>query len=179
MTEQSLTYRKFQSGDAEIFARLNEEWITAYFVMETEDCNVLFHPEREILAPGGHIFFASLGQETVGCCALILLEPGVYELAKMAVQSSFRGLGLGRQMLNHVLKEARALEARKLVLQTSSRLENAIHLYMEAGFHRVPQIAGHQYARADVTMELDLGGDPASQQAPHGQSTPHDILLRS
>ncbi len=177
---EALVYREFQSGDAEVFARLNEEWITAFFVMEAEDANGLFHPESEILAPGGHIFLASLGADTVGCCALIFLQPGVYELAKMAVDPRFRGRGFGRELLYHVLKEARALGARTLVLQTSSRLENAIHLYVEAGFHRVPQIAGHQYARADVTMELDLGDDaPSPEDKPETQSNSRTILSSS
>lgn len=172
MTAEALTYRSYQPGDAEIFARLNEEWITTYFVMEDEDCNVLFHPESEILAPGGHIFFVALGPETVGCCALISLERGVFELAKMAVQNRFRGRGIGRKLLSHVLEEARALGARKLVLQTSSRLENAIHLYAEAGFRHVPQIAGHQYARADVTMELALDPAPIPASLQTGRETP-------
>jgi putative acetyltransferase len=190
MTEQALTYRNFRAGDTEIFARLNEEWITTFFVMEDEDHNVLFHPEREILARGGHIFFVSLGtelgSETVGCCALIFIEPGVYELAKMAVQNSFRGRGIGRHLLRHVLEECRALGARKLLLQTNSRLENAIHLYLEAGFRHIPQIAAHQYARADVTMELDLGQHHLSENPELPQNTSgtqstadHDILLRS
>jgi putative acetyltransferase len=190
MTEQALTYRSFRAGDAEIFARLNEEWITAFFVMEDEDRNILFHPEREILARGGHIFLVSLGSETVGCCALIFIEPGVYELAKMAVQNSFRGRGIGRHLLRHVLDEARVLGARKLVLQTSSRLDNAIHLYLEAGFRHIPQIAAHQYARADVTMELDFGQDHLSQNhlsqnpdlpqnTPAARSIDSDTRLRS
>src|ERR1700756_593073 len=71
--------------DADAFRRLNEEWITRYFVLEPKDREVLGQPEKMILGKGGHIFVADSGESVVGCVALIPMGEGVYELSKMAV----------------------------------------------------------------------------------------------
>lgn len=80
-----VTVREFKPGDAAWFRRLNEEWIRRYFVMEAEDEELLADPESKILGCGGKIFFAIREGQPVGCCALIPLGAGEFEIAKMAV----------------------------------------------------------------------------------------------
>jgi DNA-binding MarR family transcriptional regulator len=64
------------------FYRLNEAWLRKYFYVEEIDHRVLSNPENEILAPGGTILFATLGEDVVGTCALMPEAEGVYELTK-------------------------------------------------------------------------------------------------
>lgn len=91
----------------------------------------------------------------VGCCALILVRPGVFELAKMAVSEELRGRGVGRKVLEAAVKEARGMGVTLLVLATNSKLENAVHLYESVGFRHLPPEPS-PYARADVFMEMAL-----------------------
>src|ERR1700742_1350960 len=92
--------RRFQPGDEASFLRLNEEWIVRHFVLETKDREVLGNPVKYILQPGGQILFATVGDEVVGCCALVPEEtPGEYEVAKMAVTEAWQGRGIGRKIL--------------------------------------------------------------------------------
>ena len=77
--------RRFQPGDEASFLRLNEAWIVKYFVLEAKDREVLGDPVKYIMNPGGEIIFATIGEEIVGCCALVPAAPGEYEVAKMAV----------------------------------------------------------------------------------------------
>ena len=51
-----LAFRKFSSGDSEVFKSLNIEWLETYFVVEEIDDRVLSHPQTEIIDSGGHIF---------------------------------------------------------------------------------------------------------------------------
>ena len=81
-------FRPFRAGDGEAFRALNEAWIAKYFGIEEMDRLTLGDPEGKILAKGGHIFMAVDGETSVGCCALILSEPGVFEVAKMTVAES-------------------------------------------------------------------------------------------
>ena len=68
------------------FATLNLEWLERWFVVEPYDRDVLEHPERDILARGGHILFAvDAANRALGTVALKHEGEGVYELTKMAV----------------------------------------------------------------------------------------------
>ena len=98
-----LIIREFIPGDEIAFRRLNEEWIARYFAMESKDEEALADPRRTILERGGRIFFAVLEGKTVGCCALLAIGPGEYEVAKMAVTESSRGAGVGRRLLERVV----------------------------------------------------------------------------
>ncbi|MDQ3230293.1 MAG: GNAT family N-acetyltransferase, partial [Pseudobdellovibrionaceae bacterium] len=118
---------------APAFKHLNEEWLTEYFTIEDEDRHMLDQPEK-ILSEGGAIYFACLGEEVVGTFALVALQKGVFELAKMAVARRHRNRGIGQILLHHALTEAQGLGARSLILHTSAKLEAANHIYGKVGF---------------------------------------------
>jgi putative acetyltransferase len=151
-----ITFREFEAGDRDAFRTLNEQWIAKYFALEEKDRETLNHPEKYIIDPGGHIYFATLDDEIVGCCALIVNGPDSYEVAKMAVDESRRNLGIGKAMLAHVVEAARVLGAQKLTLETNSKLMNAIHVYESLGFQHVVPAEPSPYKRADVFMERTL-----------------------
>ncbi len=105
-----VTIREFQPGDADAFFELNREWIQRYFWLEPADLDVLWHPQEAILDPGGRIFMAVRGDARVGCCALIPMVPGEYELAKMAVAPSERRQGIGRRLIETAIAAAERIE---------------------------------------------------------------------
>jgi hypothetical protein len=86
--------REFQPSDADAFFELNREWIQRYFWLEPADLEVLWHPQTAILDCGGRILMAVRSGVCVGCCALIAIGPGEYELAKMAVTPAERRHGI-------------------------------------------------------------------------------------
>jgi N-acetylglutamate synthase-like GNAT family acetyltransferase len=126
--------------------------------MEEHDHLILDDPEGHILAQGGYIFVAVAECKVIGCCALIWLRPGVFELAKMAVAKEYRGQGIGRQVLEYTMAQAKALGAKSLTLGSNTKLANAVHLYESLGFrHMDPEaIPPSPYARANVFMELQF-----------------------
>jgi putative acetyltransferase len=150
--------RQFQPGDAAAFRRLNEEWITRYFRIEPKEELVLADPQKVILDSGGRIFFATAGERCIGCCGLIRLNEKEFEVAKMAVEPSYQGAGIGRRLLQAVIEEARRAGAHRLYLETNHVLTPAIRLYESLGFKHIDpsRIVPSAYARADVYMELLL-----------------------
>lgn len=80
-------------------------------MLEEKDREVLADPEHAILGKGGYVFIADADGSAVGCVALIPMGDGVFELAKMAILPSLRGLGLGRKLLEYVIAQARAIGA--------------------------------------------------------------------
>jgi putative acetyltransferase len=151
--------RPFQPEDAAAFRELNEAWITRYFRIEEQDRIALHDPEGHIIRPGGHIFMAFSGATPVGCCALIPLRAGVFELAKMCVAEEHQGQGLGRKVLAYTIGQAKGLGAKSLFLASNSILANAVHLYESLGFRHLPpeRVPPSPYARSNVFMELELG----------------------
>jgi len=156
--ETQLTIREFQPGDEEAFRTLNEEWITRYFALEPKDVATIAHPRDYILDRGGRIFLAVRDGRPIGCCALMFIAPGEFEVAKMAVTPSAQGSGIGRRLLQHTVAQARAAGAHRLYLETNHALSTAIHLYESIGFRHIPpeRVIPSPYARADVYMELHL-----------------------
>lgn len=146
------------------FYRLNADWLNKYFYMEEIDHRVLSNPEDEILAGGGAIFFALIGDEVVGTCALKQEAPGVLELTKMGVDERQRGLGLGRRLIEAAIAEFRRRRGTRLFLETNSKLAPAIRLYQSVGFEQqaAPKPDSH-YTRSNVYM---IWRDPGRARPP-------------
>jgi DNA-binding MarR family transcriptional regulator/GNAT superfamily N-acetyltransferase len=135
------------------FHDLNAAWLKKHFVIEPIDEQVLREPEHRVLEQGGAIFFALLGGEVIGTCALLHESAGRYELSKMAVDEAYHGLGAGRLLLQAAIAEFRRRGGQTLFLESNSRLKAALHLYERAGFVLQPTVReGSHYARADVYM---------------------------
>jgi ribosomal protein S18 acetylase RimI-like enzyme len=137
----------------EHFYRLNEAWLRAYFYVEEIDHRVLSDPEGQIIARGGTILFAALGDEIVGTCALLPDSDGNVEVTKMGVDERRRGLGIGRALLEAAIAAFERRKGGRLFLETNSKLVPALRLYESMGFERQPSIKpDSHYARADVYM---------------------------
>ena len=167
-SENAVTIREFRPGDETAFRLLNEEWIMRYFgSLEPPDIATLTNPRGKILDPGGRILFATQGDQLIGCCALLAIAPREFEVAKMTVKESFRRGGIGRQLLETAIAQARGMGARRLYLETNGKLANAIRLYESVGFRHLPpeRIVPSAYTRANVYMELFLQPSPASSRS--------------
>ncbi|MEO6314358.1 MAG: GNAT family N-acetyltransferase [Chitinophagaceae bacterium] len=154
-----INFIEFDPSLAIHFKELNVQWLKQYFYVEPIDEEMLSNPQAFFIDKGGFIFFAAIGEEIAGTFALLKVTDAVYELSKMAVYEKFRGMKIGNQLLDFCLRKARTLGARKLVLYSSTRLENAIHLYRKYGFKEIP-VGNTEYKRSDIKMELDLDVQP-------------------
>jgi GNAT superfamily N-acetyltransferase len=155
MPHDGLRIVPYRPEHAEAFRDLNLAWIRKHFTVEARDARDLGDPDTYIIAPGGYIFMAELKHEVVGTCALLLEHEGVFELAKMTVAESVRGLGVGRALGEAAIAHVRTIGARRVELLTNSSLTPAIALYHALGFVDVP-LGDTEYGRADVRMVLDL-----------------------
>ena len=150
---QTLSIVPFRPELRDEFFRLNADWLQRYFQLEDYDVEVLSNPESIILATGGEIYFALLGEEVVGTCALMQVSPGEYELTKMAVDPSAQGLGIGRSLIEVAIEAYQRLGGHELFLETNTKLATAIRLYESSGFEHQPAVkADSHYSRANVYM---------------------------
>jgi GNAT superfamily N-acetyltransferase len=154
----AITIVEFKPKYVERFREITREWLEEYFEVEPYDRIVLKDPEGQILAHGGSIFFALVGEEVVGTCALIRHAEKKYELAKMGVERDYRGHGVGRKLAQAAIEKARLAHADEIVLATNRTLEAANRLYHSMGFHetRMDEIGPLPYKRRSIVMKLGL-----------------------
>lgn len=151
---------EFSDALAHDFHDINAEWIESMFVMEDADRETLLAPREKIVDPGGVILFVRAGQKgIVGTCALRNAGDGAFELTKMGVRETARGLKAGEFLLDAVIARAKTLPIETLYLLTNTKCAAAIHLYEKAGFLHDPEIMekyGARYERSNVAMRYPL-----------------------
>jgi N-acetylglutamate synthase-like GNAT family acetyltransferase len=156
-----LTLHEFSDDLAVHFHDINAEWINAMFRFEATDRDVLEHPRAKIIDAGGVILFVEAGGlGIVGACALQKTGASSYELTKMGVRESARGMKAGEFLLAAIIDRASSLEADPLYLLTNSKCAAAIHLYKKLGFQHDTEIMaryGARYERCDVAMRYHAG----------------------
>lgn len=148
----------FKPKYARYFKDINWGWLEEYFTVEPYDRIVLEDPGSEIIAHGGHLFFAKVEGEIVGTCALLRHTESKFELAKMGVLKAYRGRGVGRKLAEAAIAKASQVGADTLVLATSQKLEAANALYHSLGFQEVSidEIGPLPYKRRTIVMRLTL-----------------------
>jgi len=151
-----VTVVEFRPEYADDFRKLNLDWIERLFKVEAADRKVLDDPEGAIIGKGGMIFFALDGTAVVGTVALIPVGERRLELAKMAVAATHQRRGIGELLGADCKRWARERGIVTIVLETNSRLGNAIRLYERLGFRHVADPRASEYARCDVHMELSI-----------------------
>ncbi|MFK4871753.1 GNAT family N-acetyltransferase [Novosphingobium sp. ZW T3_23] len=160
-----LTIREFTDDLARDFHDINAEWIEAMFRLEPTDRDVLENPRRCIVDPGGTILFVEAqGLGVVGACALQKTGERSFELTKMGVRQSARGLKAGEFLLAAMIGRAREMGADPLYLLTNRHCEAAIHLYEKLGFRHDAEIMaqyGARYERCDVAMRYAGSDEPS------------------
>jgi putative acetyltransferase len=158
-TVSTFSIVEFRPEHVSAWKSLNEAWLAeGGFAVEAKDRAVIDDPQAVILAAGGRIFMVEDGERAIGCCALIPMTDGGFEVAKMAVSPQARGQGLGRRLLEACETAAREAGANRLYLETSSTLKPAGKLYRSFGFVDLPPHPS-PYVRADVWMEKRLDRD--------------------
>ena len=109
--------------------------------------------------PRGALLLAKVEGVVAGCCALRPLDtadyPNAAEMKRLYVRKAFRGFGLGRQLVEAILDEARQAGYSCVLLDTLDDMEAARALYEELGFEEVPPYyhnphAGAHYLKVDI-----------------------------
>ena len=148
----------FEPPDRDAFAALNRAWLVGHGLIEPADEKQLRDPDTHIFGRGGEIFMARLGEATVGCCAAIPHGEGMIEVAKLAVDPSAQGHGIGRKLVHAALRFGQQCGCRTAMLTSSTKLTAALRLYESLGFAYREVPVDVPYQSVDVYMELDLTG---------------------
>lgn len=109
--------------------------------------------------PRGALLLAWVDGTVAGCCALRPMDssdyPNAAEMKRLFVRKAFRGFGLGRQLTEAVLDEARRAGYSSVLLDTLDDMEAARALYEDLGFVEIPPYYHNPHAGAHY-LKVDL-----------------------
>jgi putative acetyltransferase len=156
MNSSEIQIAAYQPVHKQRYIEINEAWIKKDYKMEEPDIKELHYPEEFILKNGGAIIVALMGGEVIGTCALMYRGAGIYEMVKMAVDETCRGLGVGNMLCAGIIAKAKELHAAKIILYSNTvHSGKAVMLYRKFGFYEV-QLGETEWLRADIKMEMNL-----------------------
>ncbi len=145
----------YQPKYAAHFYKLNVEWLEKYFYVEPYDEKVLSNPQKYIIDAGGFIFFAKYNNEIVGVVSFIN-QKTFFELSKMAVTPKYRGLKIGKKLMDFCVQFAKNKQWKSITLYSNRKLIPAIKLYKKIGFKEVELEKVSHYERSDIKMFIEL-----------------------
>ena len=90
-------------------------------------------------APDGRLYLARVGDSVAGCIALRQIDNGVCEMKRLFLREEFRGINIGRMLIEKVIDDARQIGYSTMRLDTfPPKMGKAVKLYESYGFHEIP-----------------------------------------
>jgi putative acetyltransferase len=138
--------------------RLFEEYATSLGIslcLQGFDQELATLPGR-YAPPQGRLLLAVRADELAGCVALRSLEPGVCEMKRLFVRPAYRGLGVGRLLVDQIMQEAINAGYGRMRLDTLPSMTSALTLYRQLGFREIAPYLDNPLPGA-LYLELALG----------------------
>jgi len=106
--------------------------------------------------PDGHLLLAEYEGQVAGCIALHKLADGICEMKRLYLRPQFRGKGLGRELADRIIAEARQIGYDSMRLDTVEPvMKDAVAMYRRIGFHEIAPYCTNPIPGA-LYMELQL-----------------------
>ena len=156
--EDCISIESFKKEYISDFYTLNKKWIEESFLLEESDKFDLLNPEESIINKGGEIFFALIEDKPIATVAMIPIKSDTYELAKMTVDTQYRGNGIANKLMDKCILFAKEKKVKEIILITNDTLVIARNLYDKYGFKEVP-LDSDKYLRGNLKMTLNLVKD--------------------
>ena len=90
--------------------------------------------------PNGRLYRAYSGDEVIGCIAMREIDPGICEMKRLYLREAARGKGVGNQLIELVIRDAKSMGYEKMRLDTyPPKMGKAVDLYRSHGFYEIPR----------------------------------------
>ena len=127
---------------------------TVYFDPTTDKLYDLF------TSPGSVYWIAEEDGKMVGGCGIYPtpgLPEGCAELVKLYLLAPWRGVGIGRMLMEKCFESAKQIGYRQLYLESLPELEKAVSMYLKSGFKHITHSLGNSgHFGCNIWMTKDL-----------------------
>jgi putative acetyltransferase len=159
----SIIIREIQQKDNEAVAKVVRKVLVDLGVPKVGTAyadKALDHMFENYNVPKATYFVVEEANEIIGCCGVAQLENyegNVCELQKMYFSEAARGKGLGAQMIETCIAQAKEYGFDKMYLETMPYMEAAQKLYKKSGFEYLEAPMGNTgHFSCPVWMLKDL-----------------------
>ena len=105
--------------------------------------------------PNGRLLLAYIDGAVAGCVAFRKMDDEACELKRLFVREQFQGTGLGRQLLDRIIADARSAGYKFMRLDSwKPKMGRAIDMYRTHGFTEIDRYNDNPYDM--IFMELSL-----------------------
>ena len=115
----------------------------------------LLHLEKKYGLPKGRLYLLYYHHEVAGCIALRTIDDRSCELKRLYIKPKFRGLGLGKYLVETIIQDAKEIGYQSILLDTLPFLQEAISLYKKYRFYEIPSY-NNSPMDTSIYMKLDL-----------------------
>jgi GNAT superfamily N-acetyltransferase len=111
---------------------------------------------EKLIREGVAFFVTRCDGAPAGCGGIKLYGSDYGEIKRMFVRPQYRGLGLGKLMLDHLVEYGRQHGMKVIRLETGIHQLEAMGLYEQAGFRRRPPFGEYREDPLSVFFEKQL-----------------------
>ncbi|MCI8465770.1 MAG: GNAT family N-acetyltransferase [Lachnospiraceae bacterium] len=115
----------------------------------------LEHLEEKYGRPEGRLYLAYGDGALAGCIGLRKIDARNCEMKRLYVRPAFRGKGIGNQLVQRILSDAKEIGYTHMLLDTLPFLEHAVHIYKKLGFYEI-EAYNDSPMNTSIYMKLDL-----------------------
>lgn len=151
---KDLEIKNYEAKYQKDFKEINLHWLIKFELYEKADDALLDNPST-FIKNGATILLAHLDNRVVGTICINPIDKKSNEILKFAVVDGYKGLGIGKKLMNYCIDLCKKNKAEKIILESSSKLQNALKMYEKFGFQHI-EIKDTHFVTADIKMELKL-----------------------
>lgn len=106
--------------------------------------------------PKGRLFLVRSGDDYKGCIGLREIAEGVCEMKRLYIKPELRGFGIGKDLVDLVITEAKQIGYKSMRLDTiKEKMPNAVDIYEKFGFKKIEAYYDNPNPHT-LYMELEL-----------------------
>ncbi len=153
-----ITIRTYQPGDAGYVAyRHGVLYAREYGFDHVFEKYVLQSLSKFLEEPAkGEIWMAEVGGVIAGFIGLVEIDKTTAQLRWFLMEPEFRGIGLGRRLMETLMDYCRQKGYTHIMLWTFKGLDAAVHLYQKDGFTLTEEKENHEWKDLLIEQRWDL-----------------------
>lgn len=158
---EDITIRNWQPGDLGYIAHRHGVLYTAEYQLAPIFESYVLEGLLKFVRNGekGKIWIAECNGQIAGFIAIVGIDESKAQLRWFLIEPEFRGIGLGRRLVDQAMDYCRSQNYKHVLLWTFQGLDAACHLYAKQGFTMTEQVPNDTWRKGIIEERWDWSSD--------------------